>query len=197
MSSSSNIACAVFHRNIRCIRGSAQNPDVFFQARETVNPFYARGPDIVQKAMDNFAKLVGRAVSIVRYVGSPDAERVVMFMGSGRGDSAKRLSNYLQCNTERKSELLKVRLFRPFCIARFRGCAAEDRKDHCCSRPHKRAGGNGEPLISGCGHGVARINCFGNCPSIASENYRRQIRSIVERIHACYGQGCLRRDEKA
>ena len=65
------------------IRGTAQNPDVFFQARETVNPFYLKTPDIVQNAMDKFAGIVGRQYHLFDYVGAPDAERVIVMMGSG------------------------------------------------------------------------------------------------------------------
>ena len=65
------------------IRGTAQNPDVYFQARETVNPFYADCPGIVQKAMDDFAELTGRHYEPFEYYGAPDAERVIVLMGSG------------------------------------------------------------------------------------------------------------------
>ena len=65
------------------IRGTAQNPDTFFQARETVNPFYARVPGMVQAAMDAFAKLTGRQYRLFDYEGPDDAERVVILMGSG------------------------------------------------------------------------------------------------------------------
>src|SRR5690606_28945632 len=65
------------------LRGTAQNPDVFFQARETVNQYYDACPEIVQKAMDEFAKLTGRQYHLFDYYGAPDAERVVIVMGSG------------------------------------------------------------------------------------------------------------------
>src|SRR5450756_420477 len=65
------------------IRGTAQNPDVYFQARETVNPFYAVCLDIVQKTMDDFAELTGRRYNLFEYHGAPDAERVIVLMGSG------------------------------------------------------------------------------------------------------------------
>ncbi len=65
------------------LRGTAQNPDVFFQGRETCNRFYTACPDIVQEEMDNFAKLTGRQYNLVDYVGAPEAERVIVIMGSG------------------------------------------------------------------------------------------------------------------
>ena len=68
------------------LRGTAQNPDTFFQSRETVNPFYAACPDIVQKTMDKFAKLVGRQYHLFDYFGAPDAERVIVDYGLGCGD---------------------------------------------------------------------------------------------------------------
>ena len=65
------------------LRGTAQNPDVFFQARETVNPFYEACPDIVQEMMDKFAKITGRQYHLFDYYGAPDAERIIILMGSG------------------------------------------------------------------------------------------------------------------
>ena len=65
------------------IRGTAQNPDVYFQARETVNPYYRAVPAIVQNAMDRFALLTGRQYHLFDYVGAPDAERLIVMMGSG------------------------------------------------------------------------------------------------------------------
>ena len=77
-----NVVC---RRIIPFCAGTAQNPDVFFQARETVNPFYDAAPGIVQGAMDKFAALTGRQYHLFDYVGAPDAERVVVLMGSGTG----------------------------------------------------------------------------------------------------------------
>ena len=65
------------------MRGTAQNPDVYFQGRETVNPFYNACPGIVQKHMDKFAKLTGRQYNLFDYVGAPDAEKIIIMMGSG------------------------------------------------------------------------------------------------------------------
>jgi len=82
------------------LRGTAQNPDVFFQARETVNPFYDACPGIVQKQMDKFAKLTGRAYHLFDYVGAPDAERIIVMMGSG-AEAADETVRYLQSKEER------------------------------------------------------------------------------------------------
>jgi len=94
------------------VRGTAQNPDVFFQAREACNPFYAACPEIVQKAMDKFAGLVGRQYRLFDYVGAPDAERVIVLMGSS-GETAHETVDYLSKQGE-KVGVIKVRLYRPF-----------------------------------------------------------------------------------
>src|SRR5690606_2418378 len=99
------------------IRGTAQNPDVFFQARETVNPFYQKTPAIVQEAMDQFAERVGRSYHLFDYVGAPDAERVIILMGSG-AEAVNETVDYLVERGE-KVGLLKVRLFRPFSTEHF------------------------------------------------------------------------------
>src|SRR5437870_9897319 len=99
------------------LRGSAQNPDVFFQAREAANPFYRACPQIVQDVMDRFAKQTGRGYHLFDYVGAPDAERVVMLMGSGAGAAGECL-NALEKAGE-KVGLLKVRLYKPFALVAF------------------------------------------------------------------------------
>ena len=93
------------------VRGTAQNPDVYFQGRETVNPYYARTPDLVQAAMDRFAKLTGRHYRLFEYFGAPDAERVILLMGSG-AETAMETCRHLQQAGE-KIGVLQVRLFRP------------------------------------------------------------------------------------
>ncbi len=94
------------------LRGSSQNPDVYFQARETVNPYYARMPGIVQKAMDRFAELTGRCYRLFDYVGAPDAERVLVLLGSGTGTAEETVEHFVAQGE--KVGLIKVRLFRPF-----------------------------------------------------------------------------------
>jgi len=94
------------------LRGTAQNPDVYFQGRETVNPYYIACPGIVQKAMDKFASLTGRQYHLYDYTGAPDAERVVMVMGSG-GETTEETVKYLVERGE-KVGVVRVRLYRPF-----------------------------------------------------------------------------------
>jgi len=90
------------------IRGTAQNPDVFFQARESVNKYYEACPDIVQEAMDKFAAQVGREYKLFDYVGAPDAERVIIILGSG-GETVAETVKYLNAKGE-KVGAIRVRL---------------------------------------------------------------------------------------
>jgi pyruvate-ferredoxin/flavodoxin oxidoreductase len=99
------------------LRGTAQNPDVFFQAREACNPFYLACPEIVQDVMGRFARLTGRPYRLFDYVGAPDAERVIVLMGSSAG-AAEEAVERLRSQGERVG-LLKVRLFRPFDVQAF------------------------------------------------------------------------------
>jgi pyruvate-ferredoxin/flavodoxin oxidoreductase len=99
------------------LRGSAQNPDVFFQAREACSPFYAAAPAIVQKAMDKFASIVGRQYHLFDYIGAPDAERVIVLMGSG-AEAAQETVEHLVARGERVGAV-KVRLYRPFSVEAF------------------------------------------------------------------------------
>jgi len=99
------------------IRGTAQNPDVYFQARETVNTFYNNCPAIVQKYMDKFASLTGRQYKPFDYYGHPEAERVIVIMGSG-SEPAKEMIDYL-LNKGEKIGMIIVRLYRPFSIEHF------------------------------------------------------------------------------
>ena len=126
------------------IRGTAQNPDVYFQGRETVNPYYLACPGIVQKAMDKFASLTGRSYHLFDYAGAPDAERVLVLMGSG-AETASETAAFL-ANQGQKVGVVKVHLFRPFSVehlvkslpATVKVIAVLDR----CKEP----GGAGEPL---------------------------------------------------
>lgn len=126
------------------LRGTAQNPDVFFQARETVNPFYAACPDIVQNNMDKFAKLIGRQYHLFDYVGAPDAERVIVMMGSG-AETAAETAEHLISKGE-KVGIVKVRLYRPFAYQAFlKALPASVQKIAVLDRT-KEPGATGEPL---------------------------------------------------
>ncbi len=123
------------------LRGTAQNPDVYFQARETVNPFYLKCPDIVQAAMEKFARLVGRAYRLYEYHGAADAEHVVVMMGSGC-ETAHETVDHLGG----KIGLLKVRLYRPFDAARFVAALPVTVKTVTVLDRTKEPGAAGEPL---------------------------------------------------
>ncbi|WP_298982283.1 pyruvate:ferredoxin (flavodoxin) oxidoreductase [Caldilinea sp.] len=126
------------------IRGTAQNPDVYFQARESANPFYLATPAIVQKQMDKFARLVGRQYHLFDYVGAPDAERVIVLMGSG-AEAAHETVEWL---TERgeKVGVVKVRLFRPFSAEHFVKALPPTVKAIAVLDRTKEPGAAGEPL---------------------------------------------------
>jgi pyruvate-ferredoxin/flavodoxin oxidoreductase len=126
------------------LRGTAQNPDVYFQGREATNPYYAACPEIVQAVMDKFARAVGRSYQLFEYCGAPDAERVVVMMGSG-ADAAHETVDYLNAQGE-KVGLLKVRLFRPFSVKHFvEALPATVKKISVLDRT-KESGSAGEPL---------------------------------------------------
>jgi pyruvate-ferredoxin/flavodoxin oxidoreductase len=126
------------------LRGSAQNPDVFFQARETVNPYYIACPDIVQKVMDRFKTVVGREYKLFQYVGSPTAERVVVLMGSG-AEAAEETVEYMNARGENVG-LLKVRLYRPFSAQHFIRALPTTVKKIAVLDRTKEPGSAGEPL---------------------------------------------------
>ncbi len=126
------------------IRGTAQNPDVFFQGREAVNPYYLKCPGIVQEQMDKFAKIVGRQYHLFDYVGAPDAERVIIMMGSG-AMAAEETIDYLVDKGE-KVGLIKVRLYRPFSVEHFIDALPETTKSIAVLDRTKEPGASGEPL---------------------------------------------------
>ncbi len=130
------------------LRGSAQNPDVYFQARETVNPYYAACPDITQKAMDAFARRTGRAYRLFDYHGAPDAERIVVLMGSG-AEAVHETVDYLTGQGE-KVGVLKVRLYRPFDMQRFVEALPPTTKAIAVLDRTKEPGSTGEPLYVDC-----------------------------------------------
>jgi pyruvate-ferredoxin/flavodoxin oxidoreductase len=126
------------------IRGTAQNPDVYFQCREACNPFYLAAPTIVQNAMDKFATVAGRQYHLFDYFGAPDAERLIIIMGSG-AEVAHEAVEAMLAKSE-KVGLLKVRLFRPFSIEAFVAAIPESVKSIAVLDRTKEPGATGEPL---------------------------------------------------
>ncbi|HMR65574.1 MAG TPA: pyruvate:ferredoxin (flavodoxin) oxidoreductase, partial [Anaerolineae bacterium] len=156
------------------IRGTAQNPDVYFQARETVNPFYEAIPGIVQEAMDKFAQLVGRQYHLFDYVGAPDAERVIILMGSG-GEAVEETVNYLTARGE-KVGLIKVRLYRPFPIEHFLQALPASTQAIAVLDRTKEPGAAGEPLyqdvVSALAEGLAEgFAPFQQMPRVVGGRY--------------------------
>ena len=126
------------------IRGTAQNPDVYFQARETVNPFYLAVPGIVEDTMERFAALTGRNYYPFVYEGSPDAERVIVTMGSA--SMTARETAYRLMELGEKVGVLTVHLFRPFSVARFLTALPPSVRALAVLDRSKEPGSVGEPL---------------------------------------------------
>ncbi len=126
------------------IRGTAQNPDVAFQGRETVNPYYLACPTIVQQKMNQFAQLTGRAYKLFDYVGHPEAEQVLVLMGSGVGAAEEVVESLVKQGV--KVGLIKVRLYRPFDVERFLAALPSSTKHVIVLDRTKEPGCIGEPL---------------------------------------------------
>ena len=156
------------------LRGTAQNPDVYFQGREASNPYYLRCPEIVQRAMDRFAELTGRSYHLFDYAGAPDAERVMILMGSG-AETAEETAKYLVERGE-KVGVLTVRLYRPFSVeAMLKALPATVRSIAVLDRT-KEPGSIGEPLyqdvITAISEGMSQgIAPFATAPRVIAGRY--------------------------
>ncbi|MEH2202960.1 MAG: pyruvate:ferredoxin (flavodoxin) oxidoreductase [Nostoc sp.] len=126
------------------LRGTAQNPDVYFQGREGANPYYNACPDIVQRIMDEFGERTGRHYKIYEYYGAKDADRVIVLMGSGC-ETVHETVDYLNARGE-KLGVVKVRLYRPFDVQRFVAVLPTSVKAIAVLDRTKEAGSIGEPL---------------------------------------------------
>jgi len=155
------------------MRGTAQNPDVFFQSRERSNPFYLETPQIVQETMDRFAELSGRQYRLFEYEGAPDAERVVVMMGSGCG-AAKETLDAL-CAQGEKVGLLKVRLYRPFSVESFAAALPSSVKAIAVLDRTKEPGSIGEPLyqdvVTGLNESAANEGAAFSMPRVIGGRY--------------------------
>lgn len=156
------------------MRGTAQNPDVYFQGRETVNPYYQATPTIVQALMDKFTLLTGRHYHLFDYVGAPDAERVLVIMGSG-AEAVEETVHYLRQQGE-KVGLLKVRLYRPFAAEQFVAALPATTKSIAVLDRTKEPGSAGEPLyqdvVTAISEGIAAgIVPFATMPKIVGGRY--------------------------
>ncbi len=127
------------------LRGTAQNPDAYFQAREAVNPFYAAVPGIVQEAMDRFAEKTGRAYRLFEYEGAPDAQHVVVVMGSA-GETLRQTAAWMNAKGARVG-VLQVRLYRPFDAWTFLQTLPASVRHITVLDRTKEPGAPGEPLF--------------------------------------------------
>jgi pyruvate-ferredoxin/flavodoxin oxidoreductase len=155
------------------IRGTAQNPDVFFQSRETVNPYYAACPAIVQKTMDKFADVVGRKYNLFDYVGAPDAERVIIVMCSG-AETAGETAKYISEQGE-KVGVIKVRLYRPFSHEHLLAALPDTVKTIATLDRTKEPAAAGEPLYLDVVNAVfesgRKINVIGGRYGLSSKEF--------------------------
>ena len=170
------------------IRGTAQNPDTFFQARETVNPYYLATPGIVQRAMDRLAALTGRQYHLFRYDGHPEAERVVVVMGSAAAETLRATAAHLGAQGERVG-VLQVLLYRPWSAKDFlaalpasvRRIAVLDRAKEPGRRPSRSVSTSRRPWPT------RRPRRAHTCRS-----WSAAVRPVVEGFHPGDGQGGLR-----
>ncbi|MDR0718153.1 MAG: pyruvate:ferredoxin (flavodoxin) oxidoreductase [Treponema sp.] len=144
------------------IRGTAQNPDTYFQGREGVNPFYLKVPSIVQAEMDKYAKLTGRSYHIFDYFGAQDAEKVIIIMGSG-AETCEETVEYL-CEKGEKVGVLKVRLYRPFDAELFVKALPAGVKAIAVLDRTKEPGSPGEPLYEDVRTAISEMQAAGECP---------------------------------
>lgn len=156
------------------VRGTAQNPDVFFQSRETVNPYYQRCPQIVQNMMNRFAELTGRKYHLFDYCGAEDAERVIVIMGSG-AETAEETARYLIKQGE-KVGVLDVRLYQPFSFEHFLKALPSTVKAIAVMDRTKEPGSAGEPLymdvVTSLSEGLAPAQAkFSKMPRIVGGRY--------------------------
>jgi pyruvate-ferredoxin/flavodoxin oxidoreductase len=145
------------------MRGTAQNPDVYFQARETVNPYYEKTPEIVERQMDKFAELTGRKYRPFDYFGHPEAERVIMIMGSG-AETTRETMGYLQDKGE-KVGVIQVHLFRPFSTRHLLEAIPSSARALAVLDRTKEPGAIGEPLYTDIMTALGEANVAGELPT--------------------------------
>ena len=155
------------------MRGTAQNPDVFFQSRERANALYDATPGIVESVMKRFAELTGRKYGLFDYVGAPDAERVIVMMGSGC-ETVEETVTAMEAGGE-KLGLLKVRLYRPFAVDRFLSALPKSVKSIAVLDRTKEPGSAGEPLyqdvVTALAEGADSLEEFAKRPKVIGGRY--------------------------
>lgn len=161
------------------IRGTAQNPDVYFQGREAVNPLYQKLPEIVQNCMDELATFTGRHYHLVDYVGDPDAEFVIVAMGSACETIEETLPHM-----PKKCGLLKIHLYRPFPVDAFLGALPKSVKQIAVLDRTKEPGAIGEPLSTDVASIVPDgVSVFGGRYGLGSKEFApRDVKAIYENM---------------
>ena len=163
------------------IRGTSQNPDVFFQAREASNPYYEKVSGVVQEVMDEFYTHTGRRYSIFYYLGHPEAERVIVIMGSGQG--AVREAVEAMVNNDEKVGVVFVRLYRPFSVSHFIESLPLSVKKIAVLDRTKEPGSTGEPLyqdvITSLAESDRNISVVGGRYGLSSKEFTPQMVSGV------------------
>jgi pyruvate-ferredoxin/flavodoxin oxidoreductase len=181
------------------MRGTAQNPDVFFQSRERANSFYLKTPAIVEKTMQRFAQLTGRRYQIFEYSGDPDAERVLIMMGSGCV-TAEETVQVLKNDGENVG-LLKIRLYRPFSVSHFINSLPRSAKAIAVLDRTKEPGSTGEPLYQDVITALAEssrlsgVRVIGGRYGLSSKEFTPamvkgvfdELKKTVPRIHFTFG----------
>lgn len=152
------------------IRGTSQNPDVYFQARERCNEFYDRVPELTQAAMDRFAKLTGRQYKLFEYHGAPDAEKVIIIMGSG-AEAVHEYVKYQNKNGE-KIGVIKTRLYRPFSMKHLIEALPDTVKSVAVMDRTKEPGATGEPML------VDVISAFHDNREEGYKNFKHDVKII-------------------
>ncbi|QDU56820.1 pyruvate:ferredoxin (flavodoxin) oxidoreductase [Aeoliella mucimassa] len=151
------------------LRGTAQNPDVYFQAREASNPLYLAVPDIVKEMMQQFGQLTGRQYGLFDYVGAPDAERVIVMMGSGIGATEEAVGKLVVSGE--KVGLVKVRLYRPFDVPAFIESLPATTKSIAVLDRTKEPGSIGEPLYQDVITALSEAGKLASIPTIIGGRY--------------------------
>lgn len=151
------------------MRGTAQNPDVYFQGRESVNRFYQRVPEIVQQQMDKLAELTGRQYQLFQYYGAADAERVIVLMGSSAETCCETVDALQQLGE--KIGVLQVHLYRPFSIEHFVQALPQTCKKIAVLDRTKEPGSSGEPLYLDVVNALVESQQFSPLPAIVGGRY--------------------------
>jgi pyruvate-ferredoxin/flavodoxin oxidoreductase len=167
------------------LRGTSQNPDVYFQGRETCNPYYLACPGIVQKTMDKFAQIVGRSYRLFDYVGAPDAVRVVVIMGSA-AETAHETVEHL-CAKGEKVGAVKVRLYRPFSVEAFLAALPATVRRIAVLDRTKEPGSPGEPLyldvVGAVAEGGRKIKVVGGRYGLASKEFTpAMVKAVLDNL---------------